>query len=362
MGPIAAALSTILTANMLKNLKLRKRLLFTSATLDLSDLTIAIPARNEALNLQELIPQIFSQSARPREVLILDDESEDSTPSLVQKFSLQYPDLSLLEGKKPAQGWRGKVWALQQLLDRTQTSKLLFLDADVRFTRPESLASLYLTAQDYTFTSVLPQAQVGASAALLVNQIYTHLYYFLPFNYERWKSSAAVSGSGQLMLVNVKALRDLGGMQGLSRSTHDGLKLARLFKENKKSVQHLDGKAFFTCRYYENFSQAFKALSRNAYEGTGNYGVSLAICGLLFWVFVLPFVIFPFLLLNPLWLGAFFFMLYGQFRMAEAFDLGLRHVLLTPVMASASIGVHLWSLSQDLLKLQSEWRGRVLTA
>jgi hypothetical protein len=226
-----------------------------------------------------------------------------------------------------------------------------------------ALGSLWQTAQrrKVAFLSVFPRPQVGFGAVLLVHQIYTHLYYFLPFNAEKLDNASAVAGCGQLMLMRSDDLRALGGFGRLRSSTHDGLKLARIFKQSGQSVLNVDGGEAFANLMYENFRSAFRGFSRNSFEATNSIVNTLAISALLFWVFVLPFVLFPVLLLHPAWLAAFLLMLYGQYRIARELELGMSHVALTPVKALASIGVHLWGATRARLKIGTKWRGRIIS-
>jgi cellulose synthase/poly-beta-1,6-N-acetylglucosamine synthase-like glycosyltransferase len=43
------------------------------------DLSVVIPARNEADNIGILLDSLLAQRSRPREILVVDDQSEDGT-------------------------------------------------------------------------------------------------------------------------------------------------------------------------------------------------------------------------------------------------------------------------------------------
>jgi cellulose synthase/poly-beta-1,6-N-acetylglucosamine synthase-like glycosyltransferase len=91
-------------------------------------LSVIIPARNEADNLERLLRSLEQQSLRPDEVVVIDDHSVDQTASLAQSLGatvIRAPDL-------PA-GWLGKSWACWLGAQKAKGEVLIFLDADVFF-------------------------------------------------------------------------------------------------------------------------------------------------------------------------------------------------------------------------------------
>lgn len=100
---------------------------------DLPFVSIIIPARNEELNLVECIESVFSVDY-PREkfeVIIVDDRSSDSTPSLLLMQQFRFPNLITArinsDGEKNLQG---KAGALDYGIQRAKGEILLFTDAD----------------------------------------------------------------------------------------------------------------------------------------------------------------------------------------------------------------------------------------
>lgn len=106
------------------------------------DVSIIVPAMNEAENLPLLVPQIATAlDGRSYEVIIVDDNSRDATPTACQELARKYP-VTLSVRKNPQHGLSGAV--LHGIaLARGRT--LLVMDADLQHPPqriPELLAAL----------------------------------------------------------------------------------------------------------------------------------------------------------------------------------------------------------------------------
>ena len=96
-------------------------------------LSIIIPARNEEQNLPTLLRSLAAQSIRPREIIVVDDASNDRTAEIAQQKGAR-----VISSQPLPDGWRGKTWACHQGAQATTGEWLLFLDADTWF-EPEGL-------------------------------------------------------------------------------------------------------------------------------------------------------------------------------------------------------------------------------
>jgi len=103
---------------------------------DAREVSVIIPARNEALTLPLLLEDLKGQSVQPREVICVDDESEDGTAQIASSYGAH-----VVAVPPRPDGWFGKPWACQTGALAARGKHLLFLDADVRLA-PNALASL----------------------------------------------------------------------------------------------------------------------------------------------------------------------------------------------------------------------------
>lgn len=91
-----------------------------------SQLSVIIPARNEEKNLARLLESITSQDARLVEIIVVDDQSQDTTAQIAANFGHR-----VICSGAPPDGWLGKPWACWQGAQAASNNILLFLDADV---------------------------------------------------------------------------------------------------------------------------------------------------------------------------------------------------------------------------------------
>ncbi|GAA5484815.1 glycosyltransferase family 2 protein [Haloferula sargassicola] len=98
--------------------------------------SVIIPARNEARSLPILLDSLHRQWLRPHEILVIDDQSDDETYEVAKLCGAR-----AISSKPLPDGWYGKPWACQQGADLASGQLLLFLDADVHL-QPDAIARL----------------------------------------------------------------------------------------------------------------------------------------------------------------------------------------------------------------------------
>ena len=89
---------------------------------DLSTLSVVIPTLNEERHVGSLLSDVFGQTRRADEVIVVDAGSEDGTVSVVERF----PGVVLLAGSPPVAKGRNLGGR------RAHGDVVVFLDADVR--------------------------------------------------------------------------------------------------------------------------------------------------------------------------------------------------------------------------------------
>ncbi|MCE3297374.1 MAG: glycosyl transferase family 2 [Crocinitomicaceae bacterium] len=114
-----------------------------SPRIRLDELSVVIPFRNEAANLQKLFLSISQQEAFPAEIIFVDDHSDDEFRILFEEAGLTYQLIHLETGS-------GKKAALKKGISRAKGTFILTLDADIElpagyFKKLESLTQVDLT-------------------------------------------------------------------------------------------------------------------------------------------------------------------------------------------------------------------------
>lgn len=119
-----------------------------------SDVSIIVPARNEAERLPALLASISRSGATPREIIVVDDHSTDVTAALARAAGARVVQPDPL----PA-GWTGKTFACHTGARAATGHYFLFLDADVAF-EPGGFAAMLERAGDGRVWSFCPYHRV----------------------------------------------------------------------------------------------------------------------------------------------------------------------------------------------------------
>ena len=94
------------------------------------DLTVGITSYNQCELLVEAIDSVLAQTLRPREIILVDDASDDDSPQIIRRYAAQYPDL--IRPILLAQN-NGPNAARNHVLDAARGDFLSFLDGDDRW-------------------------------------------------------------------------------------------------------------------------------------------------------------------------------------------------------------------------------------
>jgi chlorobactene glucosyltransferase len=228
--------------------------------------TVAIPARNEELHIEECVRSLQHQKHQNLEILVLDDNSTDATASLVLELQKQDSRIRLITGKPLEDGWTGKLFAMQQLYEAGKGSYILFTDADTRHT-PDSVSyGLFLLAsQKGEMISGYPK-QITRSLALevLVSVMLFNPALFVPFRLQaslQWPLfSMAI---GQYLMIKREALISLGGFIPIKGQICDDVALARLCAKKGHKQLFAPMQTALQCEMFTTFSQGWKSLERS---------------------------------------------------------------------------------------------------
>lgn len=201
------------------------------AATDLSQLTVLIPARNEAETIAATLRSLETQGAGLR-IILIDDQSDDGTAEIAQGLGLS--NLEIIQGQELPPGWSGKLWALEQGRNRLTTPLVLLLDADIEL-RPGTLAALLdkMQAEHLDFVSLMAHLRMqGFWEKLLLPAFIYYFKLIYPFritNDPRFPKMAAAAGG--CILTRTQILEDIGGFESLREALIDDCTLAARVKE-----------------------------------------------------------------------------------------------------------------------------------
>lgn len=235
--------------------------------------SVLIPARDEEHNIVDCVRSVLASRGVILEVLVLDDQSSDSTADLVKKLAQEDSRVRLVNGMPLPDGWCGKQHACYQLAQQARYEYLAYLDADVRL-HPDALWRMvrFLESSRAALVSGFPrQITVTWLEKLLLPLIHFILLGFLPLSLmrrRRWIGLGA--GCGQWFVTTHKAYQAVGGHASIRQSRHDGLTLPRAYRRKGFSTDIADASALAWCRMYRSAREVWNGLAKNAREGMAN--------------------------------------------------------------------------------------------
>lgn len=234
-------------------------------------LTVILPAYNEAENIQPCIRAIVASTQDPIHVIVVDDQSQDATWTLLQELAqeLHDPRLHLVAGQDRPPGWLGKTWACHQGSQKATTPYLLFIDCDVRL-QPGSLESMVALAQASPpgLISVGPQVQCGCLAEWLVQPLMMAIlavgYDLAAVNDPQRQHAFAF---GPIMFFHRQAYQAIGGHAAVRDQVVEDVALAGLIKGAGWNLKQVLGGSLAQVRMYTSGSQLWEGWTKNWFLG-----------------------------------------------------------------------------------------------
>jgi hopene-associated glycosyltransferase HpnB len=234
---------------------------------ELPDVDIIVPARDEAQTIGPVIASLVAQDyAGQFRVILVDDNSTDGTASRAGSA----PSLTILTGQAKPQGWSGKLWALSQGIAASSAPVLLFTDADIVHD-PRHLAALVAKLQqedpaglDMVSEMVRLNCTSFAERALVPAFVYFFqmLYPFARVNSPRSTVAAAAGGT---VLIRRARLEHIGGIAAIRGALIDDVTLARTVKSSGAAVYLGHSGLATSIRPYPGWSDLWQMISRTAF-------------------------------------------------------------------------------------------------
>ena len=147
-----------------------------------ANFSVLIPARNEEANIGDALHSVLQSDAVEIELIVLDDHSTDRTAEIVRAIAQTDPRVRLETAPPLPAGWFGKNFACHRLAGLARHSLLVFMDADVRVSRPKSLARLaaFVEQSGAALVSGIPREETfGLLEKLIIPLIHFVLLGFL---------------------------------------------------------------------------------------------------------------------------------------------------------------------------------------
>lgn len=327
--------------------------------------SILIPARNEEPNIAAALRSVLQSEDVDFEVIVLDDASTDRTAEIVREIADGDSRVRLETAQPLPAGWCGKNFACHQLAALATHPLLIFLDADVRVARPDSLARLaaFVAQSRAALVSGVPHEETrGLLEKLIVPLIHFVLLGFLPMRQMRAGTDPQFAAAcGQIVAIRRTDYERAGGHAAVADRLHDAVALCRRMRVHGRRTDLFDATDTFRCRMYRSAAEVWRGFAKNAHEGLGSPRLIAIATLLLLGGQVLPLILLAFAP-SPLAViaaaAAFLPRLMAVTRFRQSF-LG---ALLHPAGVLILIAIQWFALIRTLRRRPAVWKGRSYSA
>lgn len=259
-----------------------------SPTFDLSQLTVIIPARDEAEHIAQTLTNVIEQGKGHR-IIVVDDESSDATASIAARFSEQ--GVEVLPGKASHDGWYGKLWALEQGRQKVSSDYTLLLDADISL-QQGTLQSLLQHQQKNQLDMVSLMAFLRMETLWEKLLMPAFIYFFkllYPFHLSNQQSRWVAAAAGGCILLKTEALNSIGGFTRIRNTLIDDCTLAKTLRNNGKRTWVGLTHSAISLRPYRDLDSIWLMVTRTAFTQLQHSLVLLILCTILMYcAFISP--------------------------------------------------------------------------
>ncbi|MDP6353285.1 MAG: glycosyltransferase [Alphaproteobacteria bacterium] len=246
----------------------------------LDDITVLIPARDEAAVIGGTLAALDGQGAGLR-VLLIDDQSGDGTAAIARAAGLE--KLHVISGMPPPAGWSGKLWALEQGRARVETPLILLLDADIAIAPGMIVALARKRERDgLAMVSLMAALRMDGVWERLLMPAFIHFFKLLyPFRLANRPGRRFAAAAGGCILIDGQALDRIGGFAAIHGALIDDCALAAAIKRAGGRIWIGLSHGVRSRRAYPTLASVWDLVARTAYAQLRRAPLLLALCTLL---------------------------------------------------------------------------------
>jgi chlorobactene glucosyltransferase len=233
--------------------------------------SVIIPARNEAHNIERCVRSLLTATYPALEVIVVDDRSSDGTGDVARRLIERDPALTqrlrVVAGADLPSGWFGKVWAVVQGYRAARGELLLFADADTKH-EPELIAravTAHASERAHLLT-VLPRQE---SLSFWERMIQPQVFFVLQArvgNLQRvnrtrvpWEAIA----NGQFILTTRADYEAIGTHEVVKDQVAEDVALAQAYVRAGKDLFLVHAQEYMSTRMYQSLREIIEGWSKN---------------------------------------------------------------------------------------------------
>jgi chlorobactene glucosyltransferase len=290
--------------------------------------SVVIPARNEAHNIERCVRSVLSNEYPNFEVVVVDDQSSDGTGDIARGIAGDDTRARVIETGAPPEGWFGKQWACETGARASRGEIILFADADTIHSSDLLTRSVKMMLhRNADLFSIVGTQELGTFWERLIQPLVFGMMFVKYGGTESITNSRFVTSkiaNGQCLFVRRETYEELGGHSLVKSHVADDMMMAQRFFARGKRVVLAEGMSQLSTRMYTSLGELVRGWGKNVFAG-GRDSIPWGVFGRL---------VFPFLLFSaPL------------ITIAPAF------VLLAGLFVSLSPGLLLWAAIAQVAQL-----------
>ena len=327
----------------------------------LDEITVLIPARNEAAVIQKTLQSLSDQGSGLKIVLI-DDNSEDATVEKARQMRVS--NFRIIQSPPVPSGWSGKLWALEQGRLQVTTPYTLLLDADIELVRGivKTLREK-MNREGIPFVSLMAMPSMSGSWEKLLMPAFVHFFKVLyPFGRVNSNRTRVAAAAGGCILVETRILDQIGGFESIRSAVIDDCALARRVKLQGSKVWLGLTHSVKSVRTYQRPREIWDMVARTAFTQL-HYSVGLLIlCTLvMLLVYQVPVVMLASvnILIRCLALGSLVIMFLTYVPTLRFYHRSWAWALGLPLVAALFLAMTWTSAIRYWRGERTRWKGRV---
>ena len=327
----------------------------------LDEITVLIPARNEAAVIQKTLQSLSDQGSGLKIVLI-DDNSEDATVEKARQMRVS--NFRIIQSPPVPSGWSGKLWALEQGRLQVTTPYTLLLDADIELVRGivKTLREK-MNREGIPFVSLMAMPSMSGSWEKLLMPAFVHFFKVLyPFGRVNSNRTRVAAAAGGCILVETRILDQIGGFESIRSAVIDDCALARRVKLQGSKVWLGLTHSVKSVRTYQRLREIWDMVARTAFTQL-HYSVGLLILctSVMLLVYQVPVVMLASvnILIRCLALGSLVIMFLTYVPTLRFYHRSWAWALGLPLVAALFLAMTWTSAIRYWRGERTRWKGRV---
>ncbi len=229
-------------------------------------ITAIVPARNEESVIGGCVRSLAAQP-EIAEILVVNDQSSDSTVAVVRRLENEISKLKLIETGKLPEGWVGKNNAVWRGATEAKNRWLLFTDADAELLQGATARALQIAQESSAALISFSPEQVTETwyEKSLIPFVFCRLARHFSFKDVNDPKKPAAAANGQFLMIRRDVYDAIGGHAAIASEVLEDVALAKNVKSAGHPIWFGTGKGVVKARMYRSFAAMSEGWKKNLY-------------------------------------------------------------------------------------------------